>query len=348
MSKEVFANNATTTLGSALSSGATSLTVATGTGSLFPTLGPDEYFTCTLWAAGSSTGVPNEIVKVTARSGDTFTIVRAQEGTTAQSWGVGDTCANYPTAAFLNNLSQLGLQSSGQIILTTTQTLSSAQAGANLVVTTSGITLTFPAGVTETFSINNQSSGVINLSYGAGTSDFKNTLNPGEAVILASDGNTPAAWHKVAQALGNDSVANTNLAKMAAGTVKANITGGTANPADVTIAALLAALGFESGSNVNGYWCKIPNGSGGQIIRQWGHISAAHGEGPQAVTFPIEFTDANSISLVGIGLANGTTLPDAWLQLTSGTVTISGASFYYQATSGGNNLDGLHWQAEGI
>lgn len=106
MSAEQFANNATTTLGSSLSSGATTATVAVGTGALFPTISGSEYFTATLWAAGNTTGVPNEIVKVTARSGDTMTIVRAQEGTTALSWNVGDTFANYPTAAYLNALAQ--------------------------------------------------------------------------------------------------------------------------------------------------------------------------------------------------------------------------------------------------
>lgn len=104
MSAEQFSNNATTTLGSALSSTATTATVATGTGNNFPSLTAGQFFTATLWAAGSSTGTPNEIVRVTARTGDTMTILRAQEGTTAQNWNVGDTFANYATAGFWNGL----------------------------------------------------------------------------------------------------------------------------------------------------------------------------------------------------------------------------------------------------
>ena len=104
MSLYQFTNNANTTLGSAISSGATTITVATGTGILFPTLGTGQYFTATLFAAGSSTGLPNEIVRVTARTGDTMTVLRGQEGTTAQSWNVGDSFSNFITAGLLNNL----------------------------------------------------------------------------------------------------------------------------------------------------------------------------------------------------------------------------------------------------
>jgi hypothetical protein len=61
------------------------MTVATGTGAQFPTLGASDYFYATL---ESSQGT-QEIVKVTARSGDNLTIVRAQDGSTANSFGIG-------------------------------------------------------------------------------------------------------------------------------------------------------------------------------------------------------------------------------------------------------------------
>ncbi|WP_447983777.1 hypothetical protein [Nitrospira sp. Nam74] len=85
---QLFANNATTTLGASLTAVATSLTVATGTGALFPSPTGGDFFLATLEVVGTST---REIVKVTARSSDTFTIVRAQEGTTALSWTTADT-----------------------------------------------------------------------------------------------------------------------------------------------------------------------------------------------------------------------------------------------------------------
>ncbi len=104
MSNFQFTNNAQTTLGSSLSAIATTATVATGTGNSFPSLSGGEFFTATLWSAGSTTGVPNEIVYVTARTGDTMTIVRGREGTSASAWNVGDTFANYPTAGFYNDV----------------------------------------------------------------------------------------------------------------------------------------------------------------------------------------------------------------------------------------------------
>lgn len=106
--KQLFGNNDTTTLGSALSSGATSLTVATGAGASLPNPNPatGQFFLLTLWGANNPSQNPNEIVMVTARSGDSMTIVRAQEGTTAQNWNVGDNVQLLPTAGTLANLAQ--------------------------------------------------------------------------------------------------------------------------------------------------------------------------------------------------------------------------------------------------
>jgi hypothetical protein len=83
-----FANNATTSLASGITNVATSLTVQAGKGDLFPTLTGTAYFYCTLTDA--ATQLVREIVKVTARSTDTFTIVRAQEGTTGTAFIAGD------------------------------------------------------------------------------------------------------------------------------------------------------------------------------------------------------------------------------------------------------------------
>ena len=83
----LFTNNAATNLASSITSGSTSLTVTTGTGSLFPNPTPADYFLITLIGISGS---PLEIVKCTARSGDTMTIVRAQEGTTASAFNGGD------------------------------------------------------------------------------------------------------------------------------------------------------------------------------------------------------------------------------------------------------------------
>lgn len=96
-----FTNNAATTLASSILVGATSLTVASTTGALFPTLTGAQYFYCTLQNTAGSTV---EIVKVTARSTDTFTIVRAQEGTTASAFSAGDKVELRLTAGEINEL----------------------------------------------------------------------------------------------------------------------------------------------------------------------------------------------------------------------------------------------------
>ncbi len=82
----VYVNNFNTTLAAAASSTATTMSVASSTN--LPTLGPGEIMPMTLNDA--ATGQVYEIVYVTAISGTTLTVERAQEGTVAQNWSVGD------------------------------------------------------------------------------------------------------------------------------------------------------------------------------------------------------------------------------------------------------------------
>ena len=104
----LFADNATTTLATSITSTDTSVTLASGTGVLFPnpTVG-QEYFLLSLTDAATRT--LNEIVQCTARSADVLTIVRAQEGTGARAWSAGDIAQNNWTAGspFDLNLTQL-------------------------------------------------------------------------------------------------------------------------------------------------------------------------------------------------------------------------------------------------
>jgi hypothetical protein len=72
-------NNATSITVGALSSSDTTLSITAGTGALFPILGTGDYFYATLTSVLGN----YEIVKVTARTDDTFTVVRGQEGTLA-------------------------------------------------------------------------------------------------------------------------------------------------------------------------------------------------------------------------------------------------------------------------
>lgn len=84
MAKQLFSNNASTTLAVAINAAATSIVVASGKGALFNAPTGGDYELVTL-----SDSTNTEVVKVTARSTDTLTVTRAQEGTTAQSFAIG-------------------------------------------------------------------------------------------------------------------------------------------------------------------------------------------------------------------------------------------------------------------
>jgi hypothetical protein len=97
------ANNASGTLATAISASDTGLALTTGDGAQFPALGIGDYFYATL----ASSGGTQEIVKATARSGDSLTIVRAQEGTTAQSFAAGSRFEVRVTAQSVADIAQL-------------------------------------------------------------------------------------------------------------------------------------------------------------------------------------------------------------------------------------------------
>lgn len=110
----VFKNNAKTTLASSLSNSATSATVTDG--SVFPSLSAGEFFLVTF-----DDGTNNEICKCTARSGNTLTIVRAQESTTARAFSSGDSAEGRVTAGVLETIQEnIAAKSANQTVFNTT------------------------------------------------------------------------------------------------------------------------------------------------------------------------------------------------------------------------------------
>ena len=81
----ILKNNAFGFLQSPISNSDTSLVLQSGYGASFPNLGAGEYFYATI----SPTSGASEVVKATARVGDILTVVRAQEGTSAQAFAAG-------------------------------------------------------------------------------------------------------------------------------------------------------------------------------------------------------------------------------------------------------------------
>lgn len=99
---QLFKNNAFSTLGATLTNVATTLTVATGHGDRFPVVTAPDFCLITLQDASNNI----EVVKVTARTAaaDSMTIQRAQDGTTARAWSIGDVVELRLTASALNPL----------------------------------------------------------------------------------------------------------------------------------------------------------------------------------------------------------------------------------------------------
>ena len=147
----LFANNAKSTLAAPLSSVSTTAVLASGTGSLFPSPTTGQGFKMTF--VDNATGLLNEIVLVTARSGDTLTIVRAQEGTTAQSWLANDLAGMYFTAGSIQNNIQLDQYQNGTYdfaIATGSANALAATIPSNLSTVPTNFTFTLQAASTNT------------------------------------------------------------------------------------------------------------------------------------------------------------------------------------------------------
>jgi hypothetical protein len=205
----LFTNNAATTLASGVLIGATSLTVATGDGAEFPTLAGAQYFYCTL--ANNAGAV--EIIKVTARSTDTFTIVRGQDGTSAAAWSAGDKVELRLTRIDLLNFPQLDSTNTFALAQTfsvapvftdqsgTRTAMTAAKSGANSDITslTACTTIT---GLTTPLSVAQGGTGASTLTsnnviLGNGTSAVAFVAPSTSGNVLTSNGTT---WTSAAAA----------------------------------------------------------------------------------------------------------------------------------------------------
>lgn len=134
-------NNAESVLASAISATDTSLIVSAGTGAEFPdAVAGESYFKLTITDA--ATGSQVEIVNVTAKAGDIFTIERAQEGTLARAWAANDMVANMMTADTLNVIADFANQAASSAEEAQGYALSAAEFGDNKLTfadTTAGI-----------------------------------------------------------------------------------------------------------------------------------------------------------------------------------------------------------------
>lgn len=154
----LFANDASSTIAAPISNTATVVTLGSGTGSIFPNPSASQQFALTFNDA--ATGLLTEIVYCTARTGDSLTIARAQEGTTAQNWAAGDLAANLITAGQMAAMQQSAIvfpsrivTASGVFAMSTTDATGGVGLNRTSGVGTSSTTLPSGATAGQTYAI---------------------------------------------------------------------------------------------------------------------------------------------------------------------------------------------------
>lgn len=103
----LWADNAVSTLSADITAGSTSLTLATGDGSKFPSPTGVDYFDITLTQPGNVES-SWEKCKVASRSGDVLTVERGMYGSTAASWPAGSKVELRAHAGALESFATLG------------------------------------------------------------------------------------------------------------------------------------------------------------------------------------------------------------------------------------------------
>ena len=168
MTQLLYANNAASTLAANISTSTTSITLATGTGALFATPASGQAFYATLYDAATKLNI--EIVQVTNVTGDTFTVTRAQQGTSAKSYIVGDIIQQAVTKADLGNFVQQGAVTTATLLGISSGALTDVEPDGHSVVVASGSLSTaqkYGAGYYSAVGLSSNLTGTITFPAGA-------------------------------------------------------------------------------------------------------------------------------------------------------------------------------------
>ena len=256
MTINIFSNNAKTTLASSITSSQTSITVAPGTGSKFPSpsAGVSTFKVTFVSAADASV---YEICNCTARSGDVLTVVRAQEGTTGTPFVLNDIVGHFDTAGVMTDLVQSEQLQQGYYQYadaTGTVNAITAQVASNLTSVESGFKLWLNSSGANT------GASTLVLTLGS-------TILPSYPIVKGNNqpltaGDIPSAGYQMALSFSTAYGAYILI-----------------NPSQMA--------GFASSLTDSGYQ-KLPTG----FIMQWGTSSVISAGGTTTVTFPIAFPTA--------------------------------------------------------
>jgi len=297
----LFANNAVTTLASGINATATSITLATGTGALFPNPGANQQFAIDLNDA--ATGQVHEIIYCTARAGDVLTVIRAQEGTSGLSWLAGDYAANKITAGTL----KIFTQAVATTFAVDTGTANAMSVAISLPVTSLSNLIGVPLQIQKSNAAN--SSGTVNL-------------------IVNTFTGTPVT-HADGSALGFSPVPE--LPANAVFTVVLNSTATAFHLQSVTTQP--ATISEFTSSLTGSGWMKRPDG----LIEQWGSGVTTSGTG--SVVFPIAFPNAvlSNSAIVGTTGTTAQSPADHYSSCNPATATTTGMNIY-SATGSSINM----------
>ena len=277
----LYSNDALTTLSVGVSTTQTILYLASGAGALFPTPTNGDVFSVTL---KNSAGTKTEVCWCNYRSGDALTVLRAQEGSAANTWSAGDLVSCGPTAGTMQSLqpniasgstsltlSNNGLQQWG---LSTTY---------NLVIDNLRLQARFN-GIAATLTLN-PLGGIVNTAHVTLDDGFGNVSLPAALTVagtttLNGATNTQALTATGLTVNGNSTVNGTSYLN---GTV--NATGNVICAAATASNQATTLSQFASNIVTDGY-TYLPNG----LILQWGYFSNLPPSTP--MNFPIAFPNA--------------------------------------------------------
>lgn len=261
MARAQLTNNASALLASGISNVATSLTVASGKGALFPAPGAN-YFYATI-----TEGALIENVKCTARTTDTLTITRAQEGTSAQTFTSAATIKLNLTAAVL---AELASKTDTETLTNKTIALGSNTVSGTIAQFNTAVTDADLATLAGTETLTGKTVNLTSNTLSGTTAQFNTALSDGDFATLAG---TETMSGKTLTAV------SLRETKVAMGANDINLATGNAFTKTISGATTLTVSNVPSTGNFIAFILDLTNG-GSATITWWSGMKWAGGAAP--------------------------------------------------------------------